>query len=681
MKRGLTLVLALLIVAVFAFALTSCGGDEHEHTYSDKWTTDENYHWHVATCEHTDKISSKGGHVDNDGDGACDMCGNGEVHMHTYTDAWTSDETGHWHMATCEGHTTVKGDVYKHFNENGDGLCDLCGYNVCYSVEVTAPAVVDAPAVVYVDKVTGTATFEVSVSDLYVLTATGATQKGEVVNENGENVYTYELANVTADGEVTLASKQIGFVKLVSEDSVTVTLEDYWSGPRGTVEITLDLEAGSYVLVGESEDGLEVTFMDEYFMDASQFSLDEAGEVTVTLAATDYNYEFEAEDEVEVTYMLLSVPTTDVTMEELEGEGLTFPANVNMNLTFTAPEAGMYVFTSETEGVVWNDDISICVVYAEEAGDELEVFVIAREVEGYSYEFDWNVEKLVPTGAFVNGESVTINYGEATVLEFTAEEDGTYNFSAANMNTEVKYYDTDYGFMFNAAWADMKLKAGDKVVLYVSNNTDEDYDGEDSITDTLVVDFKAPLPSFTVEVTDTYTWIDEYEFTSTVSGTYTFYLPAGVGIMLSTDNGPKVDYYENEYGITADFDIKAETTVTFIFASTATGEYEIEYTVEEKEISDATKDGPIEGTYIGTDAWGSSPLTVVIDSTNKTVTFNYVHPMMGSQTLEATFAIVEGAMVLYDSEGEELNMYAGAITLTNGVVTGASYGGNEYTLY
>ena len=26
----------------------------HTHTYSDTWTYDENYHWHCATCEHTE---------------------------------------------------------------------------------------------------------------------------------------------------------------------------------------------------------------------------------------------------------------------------------------------------------------------------------------------------------------------------------------------------------------------------------------------------------------------------------------------------------------------------------------------------------------------------------------------------------------------------------------------------
>lgn len=46
----------------------------HEHTYSKDWTTDETYHWHNASCEHTDEISSKAEHV-FDENATCLICG------------------------------------------------------------------------------------------------------------------------------------------------------------------------------------------------------------------------------------------------------------------------------------------------------------------------------------------------------------------------------------------------------------------------------------------------------------------------------------------------------------------------------------------------------------------------------------------------------------------------------
>ena len=96
----------------------------HEHTYSDKWSTDENKHWHAATCGH-DVISDEGAHTDGNGDFVCDICGY-VMHTHTYSDKWSTDENKHWHAATC-GHDVVS-DEGAHTDGNGDFVCDVCGY-------------------------------------------------------------------------------------------------------------------------------------------------------------------------------------------------------------------------------------------------------------------------------------------------------------------------------------------------------------------------------------------------------------------------------------------------------------------------------------------------------------------------------------------------------------------------
>ena len=101
----------------------------HEHTYADGWTSDETGHWHAATCAHTGEKSGFAAHTDGNDDGKCDVCGYQmePIHEHTYADGWTSDETGHWHAATCE-HTGEKGSFAAHVDENDDGMCDVCGY-------------------------------------------------------------------------------------------------------------------------------------------------------------------------------------------------------------------------------------------------------------------------------------------------------------------------------------------------------------------------------------------------------------------------------------------------------------------------------------------------------------------------------------------------------------------------
>lgn len=75
MNKRLMLVLLCAICILFnAFALTACqdkpnnneheqtGSGEHKHTYSVDWSTDETFHWHAATCEHIDLSSEKAEH-------------------------------------------------------------------------------------------------------------------------------------------------------------------------------------------------------------------------------------------------------------------------------------------------------------------------------------------------------------------------------------------------------------------------------------------------------------------------------------------------------------------------------------------------------------------------------------------------------------------------------------------
>lgn len=48
-----------------------------------------------------------------------------ERHIHSFEEGWTSDETAHWHKATCE-HGDQQGDYEEHIFK--DGVCTVCGY-------------------------------------------------------------------------------------------------------------------------------------------------------------------------------------------------------------------------------------------------------------------------------------------------------------------------------------------------------------------------------------------------------------------------------------------------------------------------------------------------------------------------------------------------------------------------
>ena len=58
---------AFLIVANLLLGVIGCKDPEiHIHTYSEAWTSDANGHWHEATCEHATEVSGKAEHTFGD---------------------------------------------------------------------------------------------------------------------------------------------------------------------------------------------------------------------------------------------------------------------------------------------------------------------------------------------------------------------------------------------------------------------------------------------------------------------------------------------------------------------------------------------------------------------------------------------------------------------------------------
>ena len=60
-KLNLSLLIILVIFSMIGF--TGCKDPEiHEHTFSESWSKDGTYHWHAATCEHTTEVKGKAKH-------------------------------------------------------------------------------------------------------------------------------------------------------------------------------------------------------------------------------------------------------------------------------------------------------------------------------------------------------------------------------------------------------------------------------------------------------------------------------------------------------------------------------------------------------------------------------------------------------------------------------------------
>ena len=168
----LCILLACVIVAGATCAIVLPIALRHEHTFADAWTSDATNHWHAATCEHTDEKSGVEKHSFDDGlittkptettkgtrTFTCTVCGykktepmNELSHEHTYATAWTSDETNHWHAATCAhtdeksgmaahtfGEWTTKTEAGIHVNRVEERKCSVCEYTEERTISGTA---------------------------------------------------------------------------------------------------------------------------------------------------------------------------------------------------------------------------------------------------------------------------------------------------------------------------------------------------------------------------------------------------------------------------------------------------------------------------------------------------------------------------------------------------------------
>lgn len=122
--------------------ITSSTSSIHEHTFEDKWTYDEEYHYHKSTCGH-DVVSDKEPHsfvstitnptFEKEGytTHVC-KCGYSYVDSktnkleHNYSSVWASDGRTHWHACTDTGYEHLKKDEAKHiFNINEDNPLEM----------------------------------------------------------------------------------------------------------------------------------------------------------------------------------------------------------------------------------------------------------------------------------------------------------------------------------------------------------------------------------------------------------------------------------------------------------------------------------------------------------------------------------------------------------------------------
>ena len=289
--------LAVISAMVMSFVFAGCQveSDSHEHSFSKEWTSDETSHWHAATCEHTEEVSDKAEHTfgewkttlepteeaDGKKERTCTVCSYKEEqsiakleHTHTFAETWTSDETSHWHAATCE-HTEEVSEKAAHtfgdYVSNNDATtesdgtktrkCSVCGYQ---------DTVTDAGS-----KIETVATPTFSVESGEVISGTSVTIT--CATEGAKIYYTKDGSEPTASG--TEYTEAISITEVVTLKAIavksgmsnsTVASVSYRIIPEGFVEVTGTTITGTESWTPESEvfvSNRQITIPDMYVSD------------------------------------------------------------------------------------------------------------------------------------------------------------------------------------------------------------------------------------------------------------------------------------------------------------------------------------------------------------------------------------------------------------------------------
>ena len=113
----------------------------HKHIQSEEvWAHNEEYHWQpciVSGCPVPNEVDGyeahKGGNATCQNAGVCSVCGyEYQAQLeHEYSEDWKNDENEHWNECACG----EKANTAAHVDEDGDGKCDVCAYEE----PVTAP--------------------------------------------------------------------------------------------------------------------------------------------------------------------------------------------------------------------------------------------------------------------------------------------------------------------------------------------------------------------------------------------------------------------------------------------------------------------------------------------------------------------------------------------------------------
>lgn len=667
MKRNLLMLFCIL--ALVTTCLASCNNKNHTHTFSSDWESDATNHWHAATCEHGENKDSLAAHVDANEDGACDVCAYASGHIHTYESEWTYDDNNHWKVATCS-HSDEKGELSLHLDDDVDGSCDVCGGHV-HNVNGAGYCKIDGcgKKVKEIDE-TSLDELMAAIYDQRVLVNGGHIDYGFVGRSNSGVDYTVDRSEIVdyIFGKDNYTYKKV-VTNAINGTNEADSLLETWtqlSGPEDTFGIYSENEGETYQLdisdVGKLE-GYYIalsTLAGEYGVESTLYALYEA-------AISDDTTDLEVipnTDNNEVTfsynYKTVFVNETEVAVGDENTPAGTKIYNVNY--------FEVKVTVKYTDDYALTDLIFVCDCYTNDPGtanggiflyDDVDIQYDPDTDTFIFVKYDHDTKTYLPTDERTP-DTYTITISQ-TIGERTEE----------NPNPKSKFVPKSYELYLNIdaeSGALSKLYSGeileadtrDILNFYVGNCTPDgtslhfvaDYvsfkvykdnvevvNPEDYLNEIAVAMFTFAgeqrlfffVPKeegayrfeiylmgemtheitvhvgvvdeefieigdneFAVKIQETYAWTNEVSFTATEAGTYYFNLPAGIGFVNAdaydaaeetpaTDDSP-APYFDfqqfgNENGGSFSLTLEEGQTIRFYVSGAKRGTYVISYFV------------------------------------------------------------------------------------------------------
>ncbi len=258
MRRALALVVMVLAIMIIA---VSC--EDHVHTYSDDWTSDETSHWHAATCEHTTEVKDKAEHVwgeyviDKDSTETekgskhrvCSVCGYIETSViaekqHDHNLVYRYNSSKHWQVCTkCGEEFDAYSHSFSYVNAGSSGHYQKChcGYSTSvvahtYGTEEASAAggtVKTCTACGHKDILTKQAETTTTVSD--IIKEAGVT-KGTATDESGKKIAVKKTNNTVLMTTENIAAETTP--SIAEGETATTTV----SFPAGALKIKEDAE-------------------------------------------------------------------------------------------------------------------------------------------------------------------------------------------------------------------------------------------------------------------------------------------------------------------------------------------------------------------------------------------------------------------------------------------------------